>query len=102
MKPGYQFEEGDNRADLPYFKDENISRTNKFLQKLWPLADEKKATLAQLVIRWTVEQPGISIALVGARNANQAIQNAKAMDFNLNKEEIKFISDELEKLKLDL
>src|SRR5690606_33539552 len=51
MKPGYQFEEGDHRAGLPYYKDENIARTNKFLQKLLPLADEKNATLAQLVIQ---------------------------------------------------
>jgi aryl-alcohol dehydrogenase-like predicted oxidoreductase len=102
MKPGYQFGEGDHRATLPHYKDENIKRTNAFLEKIKPLADEKNATLAQLVIRWTVEQPGITIALVGARNAEQAIQNAKAMDIQLNKEEIGFITDELNKLKLEL
>ena len=102
MNPGYRFEEGDHRAGLPYYKDENIKRTNAFLEKIKPLADEKNATLAQLVIRWTVEQPGITIALVGARNAEQAVQNAKAMDIQLNKEEIGFITEELNKLKLDL
>ena len=102
MKPGYQFGEGDHRAGLPHYKAENMKRINAFLEKIRPLADEKNATLAQLVIRWTVEQPGITIALVGARNADQAIQNAKAMDVVLNKEEIGFITDELNKLKLDL
>lgn len=102
MKPGHEFSEGDHRADLPYYKDENIKRTNAFLEKIRPLANEKNATLAQLVIRWTVEQPGITIALVGARNAEQAVQNAKAMDIQLNKEEIGFITEELDKLKLDL
>ncbi|MBN2636356.1 MAG: aldo/keto reductase [Prolixibacteraceae bacterium] len=102
MKPGYQFEDGDHRAGLPFYKDENIKRTNEFLHKLLPLADEKNATLAQLVIRWTIEQPGITIALVGARNAEQAIQNAKAIEIQLNAAEIDFINNELGKLKLDL
>ncbi len=102
IKPGYQFGEGDHRAGLPYYKDENIRRTNAFLEKLKPLAEEKNATLAQLVIRWTVEQPGITIALVGARNADQAIQNAKAMDLKLSEDEIGFITDELNKLQLKL
>ncbi len=102
INTGHRFEEGDHRASLPYYKDENIKRTNEFLNKIKPLADEKNATLAQLVIRWTVEQPGITIALVGARNAEQAIQNAKGMDIKLNKEEIDFITNELNKLELEL
>ena len=65
-----------------------------------PLADEKKATLGQLVIRWTLAQPGITIALVGARNTKQAVQNAKAADVLLNESEIKFINDKLAKLVL--
>lgn len=102
IKPGHHFEEGDHRAGLPFYKDENIRKTNVFLEKIKPLADDKKATLAQLVIRWTLEQPGITIALVGARNAAQAIQNAKAGDIKLNKEELAFITKELDNLKLDL
>jgi aryl-alcohol dehydrogenase-like predicted oxidoreductase len=74
MKPGYKFGEGDHRAGLFYFIDENLKRTNDFLEKIKPLADSKKATLAQLVISWTIQQPGITIALVGARNAEQSIQ----------------------------
>ena len=58
--------------------------------------------MGQLVIRWTVEQHGITIALVGARNAAQAIENAKAAQIALSAEEISFINSELEKLKLEL
>lgn len=100
MKPGYQFGEGDHRANLYFFQDENLKRTNAFLQKIKPLADDKNATLAQLVIRWTVEQPGITIALVGARNAAQATQNAKALHVKLSPDEVSFITEELNKLEL--
>lgn len=101
MKPGYTFGEGDHRAGLYFFKDENLLITNEFLSKIKPLADEKNATLAQLVLRWTIEQPGITIALAGARNPVQAIQNAKAADVKLNKEEIDFIITELNKVVLN-
>ena len=100
MKAGHQFAEGDHRANLFYFKDENISRTNAFLQKIKPIAEEKNASLSQLVLRWTIKQSGITIALVGARNAAQATENAKAIDIKLNKEEITFITSELNKLSL--
>lgn len=101
MKPGHQFAPGDHRAGIYFYRDENLKRTNAFLEKIYPLASAKNATLSQLVIRWTIEQPGITIALVGARNAEQAVQNAKAANIHLSPEEISFISAELDKLVLE-
>jgi aryl-alcohol dehydrogenase-like predicted oxidoreductase len=100
IKPGYRFNDGDTRDGNTYYSDENIRKVNAFLDKLQPLAKEKKATIGQLVIRWTIEQPGITIALVGARNAAQAIENAKASDIQLTSEELAYISGELAELKL--
>ena len=95
MKPGYAFADGDHRKNNPFFTDDSIERTNAFLEKLKPLADEKSATLAQLVIRWTVNHPGITVALVGARNPAQAIQNAKAADIVLSSDEMEFINQQI-------
>jgi aryl-alcohol dehydrogenase-like predicted oxidoreductase len=92
MKPGQQFAEGDHRAGNRFFTDESIERTNRFLEKIKPLAESKGATLAQLVLRWTVAQPGITIALAGARNAGQSVQNAQAIQVTLSPEEIQTIS----------
>jgi aryl-alcohol dehydrogenase-like predicted oxidoreductase len=39
------------------------------------------------VINWTYSEPGITAALVGARNAEQAEHNAKAMSFTLADDE---------------
>ena len=100
MKPGHIFKEGDHRAELYFFTDENIERTDKFLDKIKPLANEKSATLAQLVLRWTIEQPGITIALAGARNEKQSVENAGALNINLSADEISFISKELSLLQL--
>lgn len=101
IKPGHRFSEGDTREGNLFYSNENISRVNTFLERLKPLAEQKKATIGQLVIRWTIEQPGITIALVGARNASQAVENARAGDILLSQAELAFISGELEKLKLE-
>ena len=100
LKPGHIFSEGDHRAGLYFFKPENIKRTSEFLNTLDGLAKSKQATISQIVLRWTLSQPGITIALVGARNAAQAIQNAKASDVELSQSEIGFVNEQLDKLLL--
>lgn len=100
LKPGHQFADGDNRSGLSYYKDENIRRTNEFLESIRPIADEKNITLSQLVLRWTLAQPGITIALVGARNAAQAKDNAKAAEVKLSSDEMKRINLQLSHLTL--
>ncbi|HTF31296.1 MAG TPA: aldo/keto reductase [Flavitalea sp.] len=100
MKPDHVFAEGDHRAGLYFFASENIKRTNVLLKKIQPLAEEKGVSLAQLVLRWTIEQPGITIALAGARNEKQSVENAVAITVSLSNEELAFINKELSKLQL--
>ncbi|WP_306473107.1 aldo/keto reductase [Sphingobacterium sp. 1.A.4] len=92
IHPGYSFKSGDHRANLPHFQPDFIDRTNILLERIKPLADDKGVTLSQLVLRWTVERPGITIALAGARNAQQAVENAKSMNINLTDDEIEFVN----------
>ncbi|PSL24877.1 aldo/keto reductase [Chitinophaga ginsengisoli] len=100
IKPGHQFGEGDHRPNTKFYQPENLSRINAFLDQIKPMAESKSVTLAQLVIRWTIDRPGITVALVGARNAEQAIQNARAINVKLSAEEIKFINDRLYQVQL--
>lgn len=95
MTADYKFEAGDHRQGNKFFTAESIAKTNAFLAKIKPLADEKNSTLSQLVLRWTIERPGITIALVGARNEKQSIQNAEAINVKLSADEIQFINAEL-------
>lgn len=100
IKPGHVFAEGDHRSTSSFAKDENLKAINTFLSAIKPLAESKNATLSQLVIRWTLQQPGITIALVGARNAQQAEENAKAGQLKLSDEEMMYINKALNGLKL--
>ena len=101
ITPGYPFAPGDSRPETSHFQPNNLIRINKFLDKISPMAREKGATLSQLVIAWTLCQPGITVALVGARTREQVEQNSGALDLSLSVEELDFIGQRLEKLHLD-
>jgi aryl-alcohol dehydrogenase-like predicted oxidoreductase len=100
IRPDHVFAPGDHRPNTVFFQPENIRRIDNFLDRLQPLAQSRKAEISQLVLRWTVEQPGITIALAGARNKQQAIQNAKAAYLALTPADIQLIDTELTNLKL--
>ena len=91
---GSRLKADDHRNE--YFSRFNLERVEAMLKRLKPLAEEKQATLAQLVLRWTTLQKGISVVLAGARNATQAISNAAAMSFSLSNEELLFINREVD------
>ena len=100
IRPGHRFNEGDTREDSRFYKEENMVRINALLDELRPLAASKNVTLGQLIIRWTLERPGITIALVGARDAAQAVQNARAIEVRLSAEEIAGINEKMGALEL--
>jgi aryl-alcohol dehydrogenase-like predicted oxidoreductase len=88
VTPGRKFAEGDNRVNQRWFKAENLPRALDVLHRdIQPIADAHDATLGQIALAWTIAAPGITSAIVGARNAEQAASNAKAADVTLSDEE---------------
>lgn len=81
-----------------YFGQFDAQKVKSFLAAIQPIADAKNAPLSQLVLRWTTLQPGITIVLAGARDASQAIDNAKAMDITFQRDEIDYINDQLNRI----
>lgn len=78
-----------------YFSQFNLEKVKTFLQAITPLAQDKNVSLSQLVLRWTTLQPGISVVLAGARNAEQAVENAAAMDISLTGTDLYYINEKL-------
>jgi myo-inositol catabolism protein IolS len=88
--PDHTFAEGDIRAKNKLFHGEHFQRAQKALEQLRPIADRHNCTLAQLALAWLIAQPQTS-AIVGARNPQQAIQNAGAAEVTLNPDELEEI-----------
>ena len=98
---GKYFNDGklkDNDHRKGYFQQFDLAKVEAFLQAITPLAQDKGATLSQLVLRWTSLQPAISLVLAGSRNAEQAIANAQAMSIHLTEADLQFIHAELAKI----
>ncbi|WP_343607448.1 aldo/keto reductase [Chryseobacterium oranimense] len=88
----------DNDHRNGYFSQFDLNKVKTFLEKIEPVAKEKNASLSQLVLRWTTMQPAITVVLAGARNAQQAIENAQAMAIELSQDELNFINTALSEI----
>jgi len=75
--PERVFEGDDLRIADPRFSVENRGRAVAFAEAVQPVAAAHGASVAELVIAWTLRQPGITFALCGARNPEQAKENAR-------------------------
>jgi aryl-alcohol dehydrogenase-like predicted oxidoreductase len=69
------------------FSKENRKKALIVLEEIRPIADKHRATLSQIILNCTIHMPGITAAIVGARGPDQALENAKAGDLVLTKEE---------------
>jgi methylglyoxal reductase len=98
--PKHVFGEGDVRRGNPWYQAENRSKVDALLDVIRSVAEANSITIAQTVIAWTVAQPGCSHALVGARNPEQAIANAKAGEIRLTEEELRSIRKVVNQTKL--
>jgi aryl-alcohol dehydrogenase-like predicted oxidoreductase len=91
--PDRKFADTDHRSRHKFFSVENRERIADVLSRINPIADAHDASFAQTIIQWTIHQPGITAAIVGARNARQAEHNAQAMQHSFTAEEFARIRD---------
>jgi aryl-alcohol dehydrogenase-like predicted oxidoreductase len=65
------------------------------VQELKPLAGEAGLSLAQLAVAWTLQNPNVSAAIVGATRPDQVRENAKAAGVTLDTGLMRRIDDVL-------
>lgn len=62
-----------------YVNEENLAR----VRQLKPIAEELGISRAQLALAWTLRQPGVSSAIIGATRPSQIVDNAAAAEVTL-------------------
>lgn len=91
-----EFKEGDNRASMRWFKPENRQKVLSALDQISDLPGKYNCSFAQLTIGWTIAQPGITSAIVGARNTEQSLENAKGADVIIEEADLQRIRSAFE------
>ncbi len=85
--PDHSFPPEDNRAKNKLFQGETYQLAQTALEKLRPIADRYQTSLGNLALAWLIAQPQAN-AIVGVRNAEQAVENAKAGELKLTDADI--------------
>ena len=75
--PDHKFAKGDHRAGNRLFKPDIYTQIQEALGSLRPIADELDISMGQLALAWVISRTG-TCAIAGARNSEQAVQNARA------------------------
>lgn len=73
---------------MPWMKPQNRARVIAMLDGWKDLTEKYGCTMAQLVIAWTISQPGLTHVLCGARKEKNAMENAAAGSIELSAEDI--------------
>jgi len=85
----YQLKDGTYRKDyLTWYRPKNRIRVIRMLDGWKDLTEKYHCTLSQLVIAWTIAQPGITVALCGARKTKHLEENVRAGNLTIEKTDL--------------
>ncbi|MCY2965153.1 MAG: aldo/keto reductase [Planctomycetota bacterium] len=82
------FDDRDGRKKYPMFQGSEWLRNLDFVEELREIATRAGRTVAELVLNWTIHQPGICSALCGAKRPEQIQENARGMGWRLSADQI--------------
>lgn len=87
LQRNHEFLPGDGRKKYPMFQGKEWEKNQDFVDELRRIATDANKTVSQVVINWTIHQPGITVALCGAKRAYQIEETAAAMGWQLSAEQ---------------
>ena len=90
--PDHKFAKGDIRSKNRLFQPNVYARVQEALAKLRPIAERKGVTPGQLALSWVISHAG-TCAIAGARNADQAVENAAAAAISFSDDELSEIDE---------
>jgi aryl-alcohol dehydrogenase-like predicted oxidoreductase len=80
--------ENDWRRNNPFFKEPQLSRNLELVETLREIGNRHGRSPGEVAIAWTLNNPAVTAAIVGARNPEQVEGVIGAGDFRLTPEEV--------------
>lgn len=94
----HRFGTDDRRHRLPHFREEKIAESLRAVQRLREIGARRECSPAQVAIRWALDHPAVSCAVVGAKSPDQVKDNVQALGWKLELEERSYLSGNWETL----
>ena len=91
MSEDQSFEDDDWRSSSPVFDGDEFRRNLAVVDELEQYARERGTTVTQLSVAWTLAQPGVHVAIVGARNPEHIEGSAPAAGLELTEDDLERI-----------
>ena len=88
----------DWRRKVDDFVKPKVTRFLKLVEKIRPIAARHGKTVGNLAVAWTLMNPAVTSAIVGARNVQQVEENIQAAGWRLTPEEMEEINALLKEL----
>ncbi len=95
------FKDGEFRTNagwFPWLLPENRRRILDMLAGWQPICERNQCTLSQLVLAWTLAQPGVTHVLAGARKLHHIRETAAAADLTISAADLATITADLDGL----
>jgi aryl-alcohol dehydrogenase-like predicted oxidoreductase len=92
IRRGHSFDPEDKRLTYDVFRGEPFEQAQRLLDELDEIAAEATKTVAQVVTNWTMNRPGITSTLCGAKRDWQIAETAGAMGWELTADQLERIS----------
>lgn len=80
----FVFQPGDGRAKYPMFQGDEWRKNQDLLDRLRAIAADCGRSVTEIVINWTIHQPGITSALCGAKRPDQLRESAAGMGWKMS------------------
>lgn len=94
IRRGHAFDPNDKRLGYDVFQGEAFERAQCLVDRIDAIAAETGKTVAQVVVNWTMQQPGITSVLCGAKRDWQIEETAGAMGWQLTADQMLSIENE--------
>jgi hypothetical protein len=92
MDESTNFASDDWRSGAPFFKGEEFRRNLEVVSELKHFAEERfGASVSRLAIAWTLANPAVQVAIVGARRPGHIEDSVAAADLRLNESDLERI-----------
>jgi aryl-alcohol dehydrogenase-like predicted oxidoreductase len=96
IRRDYVFGLDDSRHKYPMFLGEERQKNHDLVDRLQEIAQAAGHTVAEVVVNWTIHQPGITVALCGAKRPDQIRECAGGAGWQLTAQQCAQIEQALQ------